>query len=304
MIIDLAKVFRKDKLESIHYGIACHIKEDEILNTWGDIDFKCFTRSIIKPIQTKVSLSILGENLEDKFIAVATASHTCEPLQLELIYKLAEKFALFERQIQVGLEKNKKVILDNRFEHNCAGKHLLMLAAAKKQGFHLDDYLKADHPIQEAIEKEIKHLLGKNTEIEKAIDGCGLPTYYLSIKEMAKLFLGMLKDSGYQKIFKSMNEYPLIVGGENQIDSLLMYHHPGKFIAKGGAEGLMMVVNLEKRESLVIKIIDGSHRAKPIVTKALLEKIGWIEEDSFTIDTQIYNSHSDVIGEIKASIVS
>ncbi len=302
MIIDLAKVFRKDKLESVHYGIACHMKEGEILNSWGDIDFKCFTRSMIKPIQTKVSLSILEESLEDEFLAIASASHTCEPMQLEFIHKLAKKFNLFEGQIQVGLEKNKKIVLESRFEHNCAGKHLLMLAAAKKQGFHLDDYLKEDHPIQQAVEKEIMHLLGRDQPLDKAIDGCGLPTYYMSIKEMAALFLGMLKDSLYDGIFRSMNEYPVIIGGEHQIDSLIMYHHPGKFIAKGGAEGLMMVVNLEKKESLVIKIIDGSHRAKPVVTKVLLERIGWIEKDSFTIDTQIYNSHGNAVGEIKASI--
>ena len=135
MIIDLAKVFRKDKLESIHYGIACHLNEAGIINSWGDSDFKCFTRSIIKPIQTKVSLDLLKEELDEEFIAIASASHTCESMQIKLIKELAEKFNLAEKEIQVGLEKNKKVVLNNRFEHNCAAKHLLMLAAAKKKRF-------------------------------------------------------------------------------------------------------------------------------------------------------------------------
>ena len=64
---------------------------------------------------------------------------------------------------------------------------------------------------------------------------------------MANLFLAILKDPAYKKITDAMNKFPLLIGGERQIDSLIMKHNPYKFIAKGGAEGLMMVLNLEKK---------------------------------------------------------
>ena len=56
MIIDLATVYRNKQIESIHYGIAVLVKGEKIIQSWGNGEFKCFTRSIIKTIQAKVSL--------------------------------------------------------------------------------------------------------------------------------------------------------------------------------------------------------------------------------------------------------
>ena len=68
MIIDLATVYRNKQIESIHYGIAVLVKGEKTIQSWGNADFKCFTRSIIKPIQAKVSLSFISENIPDKYI--------------------------------------------------------------------------------------------------------------------------------------------------------------------------------------------------------------------------------------------
>ena len=74
-----------------------------------------------------------------------------------------------------------------------------------------------------------------------------------------------------------MCRYPLLIAGPKNIDSQVMQASEGKLIAKGGAEGMMMVSNLETQEVLIIKIMDGSNRAKPTITLGFLEELGWLE---------------------------
>ncbi|MCH2227490.1 MAG: asparaginase [Candidatus Caenarcaniphilales bacterium] len=302
MIVDFAKVFRNEKLESMHYGIACHLQGQELNKSWGDINFKSFTRSMIKPIQAKVCLDLINQEINNEFVAIAIASHNCETEQVNLVNKLATYFNLSEHQLKLGLEKNKKQVLQSKFDHNCSGKHLLMLSTCIGQNWDLDNYLAREHPLQEAIENEVKELLGLKSPLEIGIDGCGLPTYHLSIHEIALLFARLHERQDYQRIFEVMNQYPFIIGGHKQIDSLIMQTYPGKFIAKGGAEGFMMLMKLDSQETLIIKIIDGSHRAKAVVARGFAEKLGWIEKNSIEIDNGSYNSQGLRVGEISFSL--
>ena len=58
-------------LESLHYGIISLAEKSAgkvNYESWGDTQFKTFTRSIIKPIQAKVSLEALGEKIKPEFL--------------------------------------------------------------------------------------------------------------------------------------------------------------------------------------------------------------------------------------------
>lgn len=304
MIIDLATVYRNKQIESIHYGIAVLVKGDRLIKTWGDPEFKCFTRSIIKPIQAKISLSFIKQELSNEHIAIACASHTSSAEQLRVISDFSEKYSIEEASLALGLLKGSSRdsgFLDSKFKHNCAGKHSLMKLAEKDM--RILGYSEKSHPIQLGVEDEIKRLLGidKTTEIYTAVDGCGLPTFQLSLKDMARLFSNTVTEKEYQKIYRAMNEYPLLIGGAKQVDSLIMQARPNNFIAKGGAEGLMAVLNLETEECLIIKIIDGSSRAKGIISSGFLEDLGWLNPGEISLDSDILNSQELVVGSIRRS---
>lgn len=301
-IIELAQVYRGNQVESIHYGIAVLFGKSGLKQSWGDPEFLCYTRSIIKPIQTKVSQELLSEKLSDIELAITTASHNSEPEQLKQIKALMDKFKICESDLHCGLYSSPKHQLHSVLEHNCAGKHILMVAACKQQGWSIDDYHNPDHPLQQAIKNELVRLHGTDLKIETAIDGCGVPTFYLSLKQMSKIFSQMLCDTAYTTIIRAMRAHPTIVGGTKQIDSLLMQNSTN-LIAKGGAEGLMFIANLEKEEALVIKIIDGSSRAKSLITLSFAESMGWIEPKVVSIDSSIYNSRKDIVGNIRSSLI-
>jgi L-asparaginase II len=303
MIIDLATVYRNKQIESIHYGIAVLVKGEKIIQSWGNADFKCFTRSIIKPIQAKVSLSFISENIPDKYIAIACASHNNTPEQLKTLLDLSQEYKIEEDSLKLGLLKGSNLssgYLKSKFAHNCAGKHTLMRISESQE----NNYINESHPLQQSILSEIKRLndIKNDQEIITGIDGCGLPTFHLSLQAMAEIFSKTAEEKEYQKIYKAMNEYPLLIGGPNQIDSLIMQARPNNFMAKGGAEGLMVVLNLINHECLIIKIIDGSPRAKNIITKGFLEHLGWLNPGEILLDENIFNSQELVIGNISFNV--
>jgi L-asparaginase len=290
----LAEIIRSGKTESIHYGHAVVLSKQGIKKYYGNPDFQCYTRSIIKPIQAKVSYDFLDKKLENKFLALACASHNSEPEQIEALRQFAQEFEISEKCLQCGFDtKNTQSTLN----HNCAGKHLAMLSACKKSNLELSNYLNIDHPIQVAILQEMLNLLNTDPQpkIHTGIDGCSLPTFYLSLKDMAKIFLNLIQNLDYLPIINAMNLYPFLIGGKNQIDSMIMNQAPNKFIAKGGAEGLMMVANLSAQEVLIIKIIDGSSRAKAYITSKLMREIGWLD---INISNKLYNARNLEVGSI------
>jgi L-asparaginase II len=306
MIIDLATVYRNKQIESIHYGIAVLVKGEKTIQSWGNADFKCFTRSIIKPIQTKVSLSFINQDIPNKYLAIACASHNNTPEQLKTILDLSQEYEIEEDSLELGLLKGSSSnsgYLKSKFAHNCAGKHTLMRISEKVIPSETS-YINKSHPLQQSILSEIKRLseIKNDQEIITGIDGCGLPTFHLSLQAMAKIFSKTVEEKEYQKIYKAMNEYPLLIGGPNQIDSLIMQARPNNFMAKGGAEGLMVVLNLINHECLIIKIIDGSSRAKNIITKGFLEYLGWLNPDEILLDENILNSQELVVGNISFNV--
>lgn len=301
MIIDLAKVYRNNLTESIHYGIAVLVRGNTVIQSWGDSGFSCFTRSIIKPIQAKVSLSFISEEINEKYIAIACASHTGTPEQLSTLKEFSTAYKIEEKSLKLGLVKNSNGHkLGSKFEHNCAGKHSLMTLAEH------NDYSKPESKIQQEIIQELQRLLNQQTPqgILSGTDGCGLPTFYLSLKEMASLFSSSLQDTDYKRIYAAMSKYPLLIGGPQQIDSLIMQARPEELIAKGGAEGLMMVLNLKNQECLIIKIIDGSSRAKNLITRHFLEQLNWLKSGEISLDDSLINSQGLKVGHIAPSVYS
>lgn len=265
----LAKIFRGDYVESIHLGHAVLYGENKIIESWGDPGFKCFTRSIIKIIQAKVSSELLEEELSSDELAIIASSHRAENQHLSVISKLIEKFDLDSSKLQCGYHPHKK---DSQLNHYCSAKHLAMLAACEKQGWGMDNYIEKDHPLQIKIIEEVKKLNSECSIITEK-DGCGLPSFYMSLTDMAKLFSSLIKDSAYQKFIEAANQHPELIASKANFDTDLMMQYPGKFYAKGGAEGMILIINLELKQVLLVKVLDGSDRAKKQIASKFIKEL-------------------------------
>lgn len=296
MIIDLANIYRGGEVESIHYGIACLADSKQIIKTWGDANFSCFTRSLIKAVQGRAILNT-GLGLESKDLAITVASHQASEEQLAAVQDLLSKYQLSEADLCCGQASRSRGALKSPLHHNCSGKHAAMLAASKAQNWSLDNYFELEHNLQQAVLEELQSLIPQS-EIKYAKDGCGVPTFYMSLGEMAQMFAAMIAAERYQEIIEVMNQYPILVGSPKNIDSILMQSYPGKFFAKVGAEGLVVVANIETGQALLLKLIDGSYRARSQIIESLLLSLNWIDQD-LGLDNGIYSSPGELVGSIE-----
>jgi len=73
-----------------------------------------------------------------------------------------------------------------KLHNNCSGKHAGMLATCKHLSWPLESYLQDDHPLQRANRAALAAFAGMAPEeIPVAVDGCGVPTFYLGLTKTA-----------------------------------------------------------------------------------------------------------------------
>jgi len=272
--VPVIQVYRGDKVESEHGFDAVLVSAAALIRSWGDASRQIFTRSLIKPIQAKVSLDFIraaGFNLSPEQIVIASSSHNAETDQLKVVNSILDDFSLDPALIACG------------HSHNCSGKHSAILAACSAASLSRE-YLSIEHPYHHALAAEL-YRLGLKQEPYSCSDGCGLQTYHMTMTELASLFAVMISDPAYIEIIEAMNSYPLLVGGARQFDSLLMQAYPMTYIAKGGAEGLMMVANLKTGEVIVLKLRDGAKRVKSYAVAALMRELDWDLADVYETST-------------------
>jgi L-asparaginase II len=71
--------------------------------------------------------------------------------------------------------------------HNCSGKHALGLALCVVEGWPVEGYLEADHPLQRAMADAVAGALGVEAP-PHAVDGCGMLTFHAPLAALARAF--------------------------------------------------------------------------------------------------------------------
>ena len=148
-------------------------------------------------------------------------------------------------------------------------------------------------------------------------DGCGVPIYSMPLENMVRGYLNLFLDEKYSKIRDAFLQNPYLIGGEDRLDTAIMSAssphpnpHPSRgegkpshLIAKVGAGGLCIVVNLEKKEGLIIKIMDSDMKARATCLIELLRQLGWLDENMLENDLikrqnkkDILNLHDEKVG--------
>jgi L-asparaginase II len=134
--------------------------------------------------------------------------------------------------------------------------------------------------------------LGGN-QIPIAVDGCGVPTFGLSLERMAASFGRLLRNEleGADRVAAAMRAHPALVEGPGSAATDIMQAVPGS-VAKGGAEGVLCI-GLGDGSALALKSEDGSSRGLLPAAAALLDlpDLGAIT---------IRNSRGEAVGEVIA----
>ncbi|GBD37504.1 hypothetical protein HRbin36_02639 [bacterium HR36] len=291
----LVEVLRNQRVESVHYGAwALCDTEGRVITARGNSQVRFYWRSSAKPFQcvTVVHLGAAAQfTLTDEELAVICASHGAEEVHLSAVRGILKKCGLAENALRCGphlpLHGPSQERLLRRGEstlpihNNCSGKHAGMLAACRQQNWPVESYLEPEHPLQRANLQTVSVFSGcREKEIGLGTDGCGVPSFYLSLQALATAYARLAnpeslpKDwrASAQRIVQAMISHPRLVAYEGHFNTELMQHLGKYLVAKGGAEGVFGLGLRGRGLGLAVKVSDGSSRAIPPLVVALLEK--------------------------------
>lgn len=319
--VKLLEYIRDGLVEQEHQGIIVKVSFDGIVNKVGDdCNYPFYLRSCAKPLQASLLIDFKADkslNMTSEEIAICCASHAGEECHVNTVKSLLNKIGLDESYLKCSLHKplskreQEKLILscqsENILQNNCSGKHTMMLAICKQMGWVVNDYHLQNHPLQIAIKEKIYELCEIKKQFPQTKDGCGVPIYAMPLENMVKGYLNLFLNEKYSKIKEAFTNNPYLIGGENRLDTAIMSAN-AKLIAKVGAGGLIIVLNLEKKEGLVVKIMDCDMKARAIATIEALKQLFWLDSNMLKNDLikeqtkkDILTLHGEKIGEGKCT---
>jgi len=278
----LVRVFRSGLEESLHLGhVAVCDVDGHLVASAGDPHRLVFARSSMKPVQAAVSLGAIGGGLGDDLVAVMCASHNGEPIHVAAVRRLLRTAGLGLSALRNPpgwpLDPRSMAMAGRprRVLHNCSGKHAGMLAACERQGWDLEGYRSASHPLQRRILRAVRSMTGLD-DMVVGVDGCGVPVHGMPLSTMATLYarvgrprsFGALGE-GIAACTAAMRAHPYLVAGRNRTDTAVMEGSPD-LVVKSGAEGLACAAVPRAGLGVVVKVADGGERASgPALIHAL-----------------------------------
>lgn len=314
----LVEFHRHGLVEQEHTGFLLYKKNNGLKKIGDDESYPFYLRSCAKPLQATLlaDLQLIQHyDLSDDEIAVCCASHAGETCHTQIVKRLLDKVGVETSMLKCGLhkplskvEQNKLLISgdsENVLQNNCSGKHAMMLAICKKMGFSPQDYDEVNHPVQKLIKEKIYSICELKDDYPITKDGCGVPIYSMPLENMLIGYLNLLSTEKYSKIIQSILKYPYIIGGEARLDTALMTAN-SDLIAKVGAGGLCIVLNIRSEEALLVKVSDCDMKARALIIIEALVQLGWLNEtmlENELIKKQnqkdILTLHGEKIGEAK-----
>lgn len=275
------EVTRDGIVESVHCIAACAVDASgrELLSM-GSMDTPVYLRSTAKPF---IASAIVAVGVHDRFalepreIAIIASSHNGEPFHLAAVRSILNKIGMDETYLQCGPEG--PGYSQEPIYNNCSGKHAGILALCRHIGSDPHTYLDPHNPAQQLILDVCARVSGESLEsLHVGVDGCGIPAYATVLPNAAHSYMRLARGQGLNAIHSeslcvvrnAMLAFPEYVSGTGEFDAALMREGKERIVCKGGAEGVCGVAMLDLGIGLVVKVADGSSRARsPAVLAAL-----------------------------------
>lgn len=297
----LVREYRSDLLECVHSGHIAIVGEGgELKGYAGDPGFVSFTRSSAKPLQAIPGIRggiVEHYGLTPEEIALMTASHRGESYHISTLESISSKIGIDENHMICATsypldyssrEKAIRGLGKRKFYHNCAGKHMGILAYSKLKGLPLEEYSQPEQTVQREIIDTIAYMANVAPEsIGLGTDGCGLPVFALPLTALATAYLrlacpDLIGDEPTRKavttITAAMNAHPEMVSGFGRLDSILL--EDDNIIAKGGFKGVYCFGLRRERLGIAFKILDGSEEEWGLIVQSILNQLGYNQKNT------------------------
>ncbi len=312
----LVEVVRGELLEARHRGgVAVVDAAGRVRATAGDVDGRVvYWRSSAKPFQAMpvvYSGAAAQWKLTSEDLALICASHSGEPSHVARLTALLERLSFHASDLSCGAhpplnpDAAAELLRAGReptvLHNNCSGNHIGMLVLARHLGVDPSGYASAAHPVQRELLRSVLRFSGASAEeVVIGVDGCGVPTYGTTLKQMALAFARLMEpaeiDQPYadaaRTVRDAMMAHPDIVAGTGRFDTDLMHAGGGRLLSKGGAGGVECV-GILGGTGLSLAVEDGAGPTSPgrptaVAAIEALRQIGALDD----VDLKSLSSHA------------
>ena len=303
--------YRGSILESRHtVHVAVVDGAGRLVASAGDPDYRTFWRSAAKPFQ---ALPLVEDGVVQQFglmrqdLALACASHSSERGQVALVREFLQRVGCSERDLMCGPHRPLSDAVAKDYEtrgmrltavhSNCSGKHTGMLGLAKHHGWPTEFYARVEHPVQQRCLKVVSEYTDVPAkDVGVAVDGCGVACFALPLRNMALAYTRIPPP-----ILEAMVVHPELIAGEGRPCTEMMRAHPGRVVAKVGAEGVYSAFLIREALGVTLKVEDGHSFASALAIAAVLAELGLKPQPAGLLTKSITNSREETVGEMRVN---
>ena len=254
-------------------------------------------------------------DLQADEISVMCASHSGEDYHLQTVRQILSKIGLTESDLESGAHlpahlPSQRVMIQRdqkptAIHSNCSGKHVGILALCKLKNFPTAGYLNQFHPVQQLIKQTLLEVAEVElSDVDIAVDGCGVPTFALPIWRIGLLFArlatapvdGTFRQKALAKIRHAMITKPEYMSGTGQFCAKMMRQYPNQIVMKSGAAGVygLGLGKVGFGLGLGLKVETGAGEPREIT---ILETLRQLSSKSITMPSHLRQEFSDLIGK-------
>jgi L-asparaginase II len=313
----LVRLNRNGFEDSTHRG---HVVETDVdgrlLHVIGDPERVVLLRSTVKPFGVLALIEAGGLeafDVADAELALLASSHSGEDLHVRTLQDLFRRARVSQTALACGSEgapldalTAARLARDGErpspIRHMCSGAHGVYLLLCRLNDWDPAGYWLEEHPAQRAYQRSVAQAFDiPEAQLATAIDGCGIPTYAVPLRAVAKAFAMLAAPDtlaatdprrhlapGLTRIRDAMIAHPeLVAGTHDRLDTSLMKAAPGRVVSKAGMEALRGVgvlagprtVSGDGPSGLATKIEDGGagDRATWSVGVEALRQVGVLD---------------------------
>lgn len=323
------QVTRGDAVESVHRVDAVAVDaQGAVVACWGNGDAAVYPRSAAKPIQA-IPLIETGAaarfRLSDAELALACASHNGEPRHVDAVGGWLARLGLSAAALECGphrpIDEASSDALVRRgakpsaLHNNCSGKHTGFLTACVHKGDPTKGYIRAEHAAQRRVLKALTEMTGATLgRAPKGTDGCGIPVVAAPLQALARA-LARMADPGKldsdraaacRRIVAAMAAHPEMVAGRARFDTDAICASGGRFVTKGGAEGVHGAIMPVLGIGVALKAGDGAKRAASAAMAWVLRDLGALDSNAEAaldgyLDGPVLNVAGNRVGSIRVN---
>ena len=296
----LIEMTRGGTLENQHFGSVAVVNTRGELQAYaGDPHWLTFTRSTLKALQALPFVEAGGPQhfgFTQDHVAMLCASHSGEPMHVQAAQEMLEKAGQTYQVLRCGCHvpyhfewsgtaPSPHETFDERY-NNCSGKHAGFVAWCVQHGHSLANYEAPDHPLQQAIRRDVARAVGMDAnDLKLGIDGCSAPNYAMPLSKLATGYARLasgVQDGEFGESFAqlsaAMTARPDLVSGTGRNDLAFMQAGGGDWVSKVGADGVQVVGSKSRGEAFALKIIDANKPALFAASVEVMEQLGWLND--------------------------